>query len=326
MSSACVPTAMMWLRIRVISANMAAIIANIVKQVQIVGFVLVYKANLSLLFYTSNVLGSLGNLDVQQLLQRQRVHLLVAHHAHVVQAVHVRQCLHVSLVLAELLGASVQQTNMRIGSSHNLEWMNEYSMSFSCVVFYRALVWFTSPSSSMIKRSTPCAAGCCGPKLRITFWPSALFCSVSALMRWWRCKHVLWIAYNKSCHTYIGAAFVSIWRSFRQCIELSSRSPFWSRLARHRSLLPICRFISYQDKYIELMCYIHFKTKIKPATYLRCSNCLAAANGLSTLLTPLPLLLIKPRMACLLNLASWIALDMFDDLSSKKEVNNSKLE
>ena len=100
---------------------MAAIIANIVKQVQIVGFVLVYKANLSLLFYTSNVLGSLGNLDVQQLLQRQRVHLLVAHHAHVVQAVHVRQCLHVSLVLAELLGASVQQTNMRIGSSHNLE-------------------------------------------------------------------------------------------------------------------------------------------------------------------------------------------------------------
>src|SRR6185312_3471522 len=32
--------------------------------------------------------------------------------------------------------------------------------------------WMTSPSSSSTSRSTPCAAGCCGPKFSVKFWIS----------------------------------------------------------------------------------------------------------------------------------------------------------
>ena len=45
--------------------------------------------------------------------------------------------------LGELLGGAVQQADVRVG----------------------ALI--TSPSSSSTRRSTPCAAGCCGPKLSV---------------------------------------------------------------------------------------------------------------------------------------------------------------
>src|SRR5262245_44885709 len=34
--------------------------------------------------------------------------------------------------------------------------------------------WITSPSISRISRSTPCAAGCCGPKFSVKFWNSAM--------------------------------------------------------------------------------------------------------------------------------------------------------
>src|SRR5215471_8614172 len=32
----------------------------------------------------------------------------------------------------------------------------------------------TSPSISSTRRSTPCAAGCCGPKFRVKFWISGI--------------------------------------------------------------------------------------------------------------------------------------------------------
>src|SRR3977135_2492686 len=34
--------------------------------------------------------------------------------------------------------------------------------------------WMTSPSSSSTRRSTPCAAGCCGPKFRVSLRISAI--------------------------------------------------------------------------------------------------------------------------------------------------------
>src|SRR6185295_17385639 len=39
--------------------------------------------------------------------------------------------------------------------------------------------WITSPSSSSTRRSTPCAAGCCGPKLRV-------YLRISAILRFFR--------------------------------------------------------------------------------------------------------------------------------------------
>lgn len=65
-------------------------------------------------------LGSLGELDVQQLLYSQGKALFICHHGDVVQSVEVRQGLHVGLVLDQLLRTTVQQSNMRIGSDNLL--------------------------------------------------------------------------------------------------------------------------------------------------------------------------------------------------------------
>src|ERR1700754_393241 len=34
--------------------------------------------------------------------------------------------------------------------------------------------WMVSPSISSTRRSTPCAAGCCGPKFSVKFWISGI--------------------------------------------------------------------------------------------------------------------------------------------------------
>src|SRR5881394_122323 len=41
--------------------------------------------------------------------------------------------------------------------------------------------WITSPSSSSTSRSTPCAAGCCGPKFIVKLRISAMFSILPAL-------------------------------------------------------------------------------------------------------------------------------------------------
>lgn len=64
----------------------------------------------------SDPLGSLGNLNVQELLDGQTEALLVGHHGDVVQTVKVGQRLQICLVLNQLLGTTVQQTDMRVGT------------------------------------------------------------------------------------------------------------------------------------------------------------------------------------------------------------------
>ena len=60
------------------------------------------------------------HVDPEQLLDGQHVGVLVAHHRHVVQAVHVGHRLDVGLLLGELLGGPVQQADMRIGALDHL--------------------------------------------------------------------------------------------------------------------------------------------------------------------------------------------------------------
>lgn len=67
----------------------------------------------------ADVLGTDGDVDVQQLLNGQREALLVGHHGDIVEAVEVGQGLQVCAVLDELLGAAVQQSNVGVGA-HNL--------------------------------------------------------------------------------------------------------------------------------------------------------------------------------------------------------------
>lgn len=66
----------------------------------------------------SDPLCSLGDLNVQQLLDGQGVDLLVGHHGHIVETVKVWQGLQVRLVLDQLLGATVQQTDVGVGANN----------------------------------------------------------------------------------------------------------------------------------------------------------------------------------------------------------------
>ena len=80
------------------------------------------------------------DLQAQQLLDGQHEGVLLVHRRDVVEPVEVARCSGVGPRLDQLLGAAVQQADVRIDPST------------------------TSPSSSSTSRSTPCAAGCCGPK------------------------------------------------------------------------------------------------------------------------------------------------------------------
>jgi len=64
----------------------------------------------------ANVLRALRHLDAEQLFDRHHVGMFVDHHRHVVEAVHIGHRLDEGLVLGQLLGGSVQQADVRIGS------------------------------------------------------------------------------------------------------------------------------------------------------------------------------------------------------------------
>ena len=68
----------------------------------------------------ADVLRAHRHVDAEQLLDRQAVGVLVAHHRHVVEPVHVRQRLDVGACLGELLGRAVQQADVRVGALDHL--------------------------------------------------------------------------------------------------------------------------------------------------------------------------------------------------------------
>ena len=61
----------------------------------------------------------IGSLDAQQAFDGQDVGVLVAHHRHVVEPVHVADRLVEGLRLGELLGTPVQQPDVRVGLLHD---------------------------------------------------------------------------------------------------------------------------------------------------------------------------------------------------------------
>ena len=64
----------------------------------------------------ADVLRALRDVDPEQTLDGEAVGVLVAHHGHVVETVHVRQRLDVGLVLGELLGRAMQEPDVRVGA------------------------------------------------------------------------------------------------------------------------------------------------------------------------------------------------------------------
>ena len=67
-----------------------------------------------------DVLRAQRNLDAEQALDGEAVRVLVAHHGHVVQPVHVRQRLQIRPGLGELLGGPVQEADVRVGALDDL--------------------------------------------------------------------------------------------------------------------------------------------------------------------------------------------------------------
>ena len=68
----------------------------------------------------ADVLRALRHLDAKQLLDRHHIGVLVDHHRHVVETVHVRHRLDERLVFSEFFGRAVQQADMRIGAFDDL--------------------------------------------------------------------------------------------------------------------------------------------------------------------------------------------------------------
>ena len=64
----------------------------------------------------ADVLGALGDVDVEQLLDGEGEDLLVGHHGAVIEAVEVGQGLQVGLIFDQLLGAAVQQADVGVGA------------------------------------------------------------------------------------------------------------------------------------------------------------------------------------------------------------------
>ncbi len=70
--------------------------------------------------HDANVLGADRRLDAKQFLHRQDIGVLITHHGDVIEAIHIRQTLHVVLALGQFFRGPVQQPDMRIGTLDNL--------------------------------------------------------------------------------------------------------------------------------------------------------------------------------------------------------------
>jgi hypothetical protein len=86
--------------------------------------------------HDADVLRADRRFDAEQLFDGQHVAVLVAHHRHVVEAVHVRDRLQVGARFAQLLGAAVQQADVRVGALDHfaVEFEHEAQHAVRCRV------------------------------------------------------------------------------------------------------------------------------------------------------------------------------------------------
>ena len=103
----------------------------------------------------ADVLRADRHLDAQQSLDREAIGVLVAHHRHVVEPVHVGKRLDPGAGLGELLGRAVQQADVRVGALDHLAVELEHQAQHA--VRRRVL---RARSSSCSCGSRPCATRC----------------------------------------------------------------------------------------------------------------------------------------------------------------------
>lgn len=66
--------------------------------------------------HDTDVLAALRNLDTEQLFGRQTVGVLITHHRHVVETIHVRNGLNPSTGFSQFFGSTMQQADMWVGT------------------------------------------------------------------------------------------------------------------------------------------------------------------------------------------------------------------
>ena len=81
--------------------------------------------------HDADVLRTFGHLHAEQLLDRQAVRVLVAHHRDVVEPVHVTDRLVVRLALGELFGRAMQQADVWIRLLHDLAVHLEHQAQYA---------------------------------------------------------------------------------------------------------------------------------------------------------------------------------------------------
>ena len=74
----------------------------------------------NLVKHDTDVLCTQRRLDTEQFFDRQHIAVLVAHHGHVIEPVHVTDTLVIRLALGQFFGAAMQQTDMRVGALDHL--------------------------------------------------------------------------------------------------------------------------------------------------------------------------------------------------------------
>ena len=70
--------------------------------------------------HDTDVLRTNGHFQAHEFFNRQTICVFIAHHGHVIEAVHVRQRLNVGFALRQFFSGAVQQTNVRICALHHL--------------------------------------------------------------------------------------------------------------------------------------------------------------------------------------------------------------
>lgn len=61
-----------------------------------------------------NILGALGRSNAEQILDRQHIAVLVTHHRHVVETIHITDALVIGLALCKFFSTTMKQPDMRV--------------------------------------------------------------------------------------------------------------------------------------------------------------------------------------------------------------------
>ena len=89
----------------------------------------------------ADVLAAQRHFDAEQTLNGNAIGLLVAHHRHIIQPVHIRQCLQIGAGFRQFFGAAVQEADVRVGADNGFAFqLQNHAQHAVCCRVLRAEV------------------------------------------------------------------------------------------------------------------------------------------------------------------------------------------